>query len=301
MDNCILTAGIRMAKIRDILLMAVVALTLLCSCHSLSKVLKSSDRDYKLEVAKQYYAMGKYNDCYLLLDNVLPALRGTKAGDEALFMAGMCKFNTRDYDSAAELFKRYYGKSYRNGDHVDEARYYSACSYYESTYPVRLDQSATYEAIKEIQSAMESNPDSKYYASLQDMLFKMQDRLVEKEYLAAKLYYDLGDYFLNCLMGGSNYEACVVTAQNAINDYPYSVRKEDFAILILRAKYHLAESSVESKKYERYNDTVDEYYGFVNEYPQSKFLKEAKSIFDKSEKELHSKRLRQYATEEDDV
>ena len=94
-----------MAKIRDILLMAVVALTLLCSCHSLSKVLKSSDRDYKLEVAKQYYAMGKYNDCYLLLDNVLPALRGTKAGDEALFMAGMCKFNTRDYDSAAELFK----------------------------------------------------------------------------------------------------------------------------------------------------------------------------------------------------
>ena len=102
-------------------------------------------------------------------------------------------------------------------------------------------------------------------------------------------------------MGGSNYEACVVTAQNAIHDYPYSVRKEDFAILILRAKYHLAESSVESKKYERYNDTVDEYYGFVNEYPQSKFLKEAKSIFDKSEKELNSKRLKQYATEEDDV
>ena len=286
-----------MAKIKDSLLVLAAALIVLTSCHSLNTVLKSSDRDYKLEMAKRYYAEGKYNNAYILLDNVLPALRGTKAGDEALFMAGMCKFNTHDYDGAAELFKRYYTKSYRNGEFVDEARYYTACSYYESTYPVRLDQSATYQAIKEIQSAMESNPNSKRYAALQDMLFKMQDRLVEKEYLSAKLYYDLGDYFLNCLQGGSNYEACVVTAQNAIKDYPYSPRKEDFAILILRAKFHMAESSVENKKYERYSDTVDEYYGFVNEYPQSKFLKEAKNIFDKSEKELHSKRLRQYTTE----
>ena len=271
---------------------------LMSSCHSISTVLKNTDRDYKLETAKRYFAEGKYANAFMLLENVLPSLRGTQAGDEALFLAGMCKFSMRDYDAAAELFKRYYSRSYPNGKFVDEVRYYSAVSYFESTYPVRLDQTATYDAIKEIQAAMEHNPESKHYEALQQMLFKMQDRLVEKEYLAAKLYYDLGDYFLNCLMGGSNYEACVVTAQNAIKDYPYSPRKEDFAILILKAKYHLAESSVDSKKYERYNDTVDEYYGFVNEFPQSKFMQDAKSIFDKADKELHSKRLQQYATEE---
>lgn len=268
------------------------------SCHSLNTVLKSNDRDYKLEMAKRYYAEGKFANAYLLFDNILPALRNTKAGDEALYLAGMCKYNSHDYDSASEIFKRYYTRSYPNGDFVDEARYYSALSYFESTYPVRLDQSATYEAIKEIQAAMEHNPSSKHYPALKEKLFQMQDRLVEKEYLAAKLYFDLGDYFLNCLQGGSNYEACVVTARNAINDYPYSPRKEDFAIMILRAKYLLAERSVESKKYERYNDTIDEYYGFVNEFPQSKFMKEAKNIFNKSEKELHSKRLQQYAVDE---
>ena len=273
----------------------------MCSCHSVSTVLKSNDRDYKLEVAKQLYAEGKYGNAYLLLDNVLPALRNTKAGDEALFMAGMCKFYTSDYDAASEIFKRYYTRSYPAGDFVDEARYYSALSYYESTYPVRLDQSATYEAIKEVQAAMEYNPNSKHYDAMREMLFKMQDKLVEKEYLAAKLYFDLGDYFLNCLQGGSNYEACVVTARNAINDYPYSPRKEDFAILILKAKYQLAESSIESKKYERYNDTIDEYYGFVNEFPQSKFMNDAKTIFEKSEKELRSKRLRQYANEDNEA
>lgn len=273
-------------------------MALLVSCHSISTVLKSPDRDYKFEVAKQMYAEGKYGNAFLLLDNILPGMRNTAAGDEALFMAGMCKFNMHDYDSASELFRRYYGKSYPRGRFVDEAHYYSALSYYESTYPVRLDQSATYEAIREIQNAMDSNPDSKHYEALRDMLFQMQDRLVEKEYLAAKLYFNLGDYFLNCLMGGSNYEACVVTAQNAIKDYPYSPRKEDFAILILKAKYHLAERSVESKKYERYSDTVDEYYGFVNEFPQSKFLKEARQIYEKSNQAIHSKQLQKYATDD---
>ena len=83
-------------------------------------------------------------------------------------------------------------------------------------------------------------------------------------------------------MGGSNYEACIITAQNAIRDYPYTRRKEDFSILILRAKYDLAVRSVESKMNERYNDTIDEYYGFVNEFPKSKYLNEAKKIYDKA-------------------
>ena len=272
--------------------------TLLTSCHTINTVLKSNDREYKFEVAKQMYAQGKYANAYIVLDNILPSMRNTKAGDEALFLAGMCKFYSQDYDAASEIFKRYYTRSYPFGQFVDEARYYTALSYYESTYPVRLDQSATYDAMREIQNAMENNPDSKYYNALKEMLFQLQDRIVEKEYLAAKLYFDLGDYFLNCLMGGSNYEACVVTAQNAIRDYPYSPRKEDFAILVLKAKYQLAQSSVESKKYERYSDTVDEYYGFVNEFPQSRFLNDAKQIYEKSEKELRSKRLQQYVPDE---
>lgn len=300
MVKCI-SADISNMALRKLFFVFASAVIMLTSCHNVSTVLKSTDRDYKLEMAKRYFADGKYANAFMLIENVLPSLRGTQAGDEALFMAGMCKFNTKDYDAASELFKRYYSRSYPNGNYIDAVRYYSALSYFESTYPVRLDQSATYDAIKEIQAAMDNNPESKHYDALQQMLFKMQDRLVEKEYLAAKLYFDLGDYFLNCLMGGSNYEACVVTAQNAIKDYPYSPRKEDFAILILKAKYHLAESSVESKKYERYNDTVDEYYGFVNEFPQSRFMQDAKSIFNKADKELRSKKLQQYATDEDEV
>ena len=87
-------------------------------------------------------------------------------------------------------------------------------------------------------------------------------------------------------MGGSNYEACIITAQNGIKDYPYSKRKEDFSILILKAKYDLATSSIENKKKERLNDAIDEYNGFVNEYPKSKYLNEAKRIYDKAKEAI---------------
>lgn len=287
-----------MTQLRNIFCILVVAVGLLSSCHSINSITKNPDIFYKFEVAKQQFAEGKYRNAALILDNILPAMRNTASGDEAMFLMGMCNYNVHDYDAASEVFKRYYNRSYPRGRYVDEARFYAAKSYCESTLPAKLDQSETIVAIKELQAAMESNPNSKYYDDMQTLLFQMQDKLVEKEYLSAKLYFDLGDYFLNCLQGGSNYEACVVTAKNAINDYPYSPRKEDFAILILRAKCQLADRSVEQKKYERYSDTVDEYYGFVNEFPQSKYLKDAKSIFEKAQKELRSKRLEKYANEQ---
>ena len=67
-------------------------------------------------------------------------------------------------------------------------------------------------------------------------------------------------------------------------DYPYTSRREEFAILILRAKFALARLSVEEKKEERYHNAIDEYYGFVTEYPESKYLKEAQDLFDKARK-----------------
>ena len=35
-----------------------------------------------------------------------------------------------------------------------------------------------------------------------------------------------------------------------------------------------------------YREAVDEYYAFVNEFPESKYSKEAEDIFRKSQKEL---------------
>ena len=55
-----------------------------------------------------------------------------------------------------------------------------------------------------------------------------------------------------------------------MKDYPYSRLREDFAVLLMKSKFELAQQSVETKKLERFPDAEDECYGFINEYPDSK-------------------------------
>ena len=131
-----------------------------------------------------------------------------------------------------------------------------------------------------VQFFLEYFPNSAKKEEAQNMVFALQDKLVLKEYMSARLYYNLGNY------RGNNYLSCVITAQNALKDYPYTNLREELSILILRAKYELAVYSVEEKKTERYRETVDEYYAFKNEFPESKYLKDAERIFKESQKIL---------------
>ncbi len=128
-------------------------------------------------------------------------------------------------------------------------------------------KSTDYEAIQELQMFMEYFPTSSRRQDAQQMIFDLQDKLVMKDYLAAKLYYDLGSYTGNSTYSttGNNYLSCIVTAQNALKDYPYTKMREDLSILVLRAKYDMAKASVEEKKEERMRETIDEYYSFKNE------------------------------------
>jgi outer membrane protein assembly factor BamD len=132
---------------------------------------------------------------------------------------------------------------------------------------------------------MEYFPNSSRKTEAQLMIFGLQDKLVMKEYLSAKLYYDLGTYTGNASqtadlkINGNNYLACITTAQNILKDYPYTAMREEVAILLLRAKYKLGSESVLEKKEERMRETIDEYYAFKNEYPESKYIKEVENIY----------------------
>ncbi len=252
---------------------------LLSSCsNSYNALFRTQDYDYKYEAAKQCYAAGKYVQCYQLLDELVRMLKGSDRAEESLFMLGMCHFNLRDYETAALYFERYY-KTYPKGEYTELARYYNGrASFLQSPDP-RLDQTPTYTAINALQDFLDYYPYSERRNEVNDMIYQLQDRLVQKEYAAAKLYYNLGSYIGNSLHGGSNYEACIVTAENALKTYPYTVLREDLYMLILRARYKLALNSVDAKMSERYSQTVDEYFGFRNEFPDSKYIKEADNIY----------------------
>jgi len=243
---------------------------LLASCaQEFTKVYKTENTQYKYEYAKECYAEGKFAQAITLLTGLINIEKGTDNAQESLYMLAMAEYNSMDYEGAAQAFKRYY-QSYPKGYLAEMAHYYEGQSLYMGTPEPRLDQSMTVTAIAAFQTYLDLYPDGKLKDEAQKRLFELQDKLVLKELYSAKLYFNLGTYFGNCTEGGNNYEACIVTSQNALKDYPYSNLREDFSVLIMKSKFELAEQSVEAKKLERYQDAEDECYGFINQYPDSK-------------------------------
>ena len=139
-------------------------------------------------------------------------------------------------------------------------------------------------AINAYQEFIDYFPESSYKERAQKRMYELQDKLILKEYLSAKLYYNLGDYFGNCLYGGSNYEACIVTSENTLKTYPFTSMREDFAILILKSKFELAQRSVEEKRIDRYREAEDECYVFINEFPESNERPTAEKYLEKCKK-----------------
>lgn len=255
---------------------------LFTSCNSYNNILKAEDYDYKYEAAKEYFAAKQYSRCVQLFefDNVVLNMKGTEQGEESVMLLAMSYFNMRDYETAGSCFERYY-KTYPKGMYTELARYYAGLSAYKLSPDPRLDQTSTYSAISRLQEYLEYYPYSDRREEVSDMIFQLQNILVEKELKTVKLYYDLGTYIGNCPTNtdGNNYEACIVTAENALKSYPYTTHREELYIYILRARYRLAINSVPSKAEERLRDAIDEYYGFKNEFPESLYMKEAEQIF----------------------
>jgi len=248
----------------------VLATLLLSGCATeYNNVFKTYDNAFKYEYAKECFAKGKYVRASTLLQDLVTLQKGTDNAQESLYMLAMAEYCSKDYEGASATFKKYF-TSYPKGDYAELAEFYVGQSLYLSTPEPRLDQSQTVAAISAFQEYLDLFPNAKYKSEAQQRLFELQDKLVQKELYSAQLYYDMGQYFGNCTFGGNNYEACIITAQNALKDYPYTSLREKFAILVMKSKYELAEQSVEEKKLERFQDAEDECYGFLNEFPDSK-------------------------------
>ncbi len=258
---------------------------LMCSCAAeFNNVYKSPDNDYKYEFAKQCFAEGKFQQAISLLQDVVTFRKGTDTAEESLYLLALSQYCNHDFEAASATFKKYYA-TYPKGVFAEQAAFNVGQSLYESTPEPRLDQTPTVGAINAYQQFLDVFPDSKLRAEAQQRLFDLQDNLVKKEYLSAELYYNLGGYFGNINANTeSNYEACIITAQNALKTYPYTKLREEFAVLIMRSKFDLAENSSEEKKLERYRDAEDECYGFLNEYPDSKEASRANKYIAKCKK-----------------
>ena len=250
---------------------------LLAACGEYQSILKSKDPDYKYEKALEYFNEGRYVRSQTLLEDVASYFKGTERSEDVLIYLSRSYMGQKDFASAAEYYQAYI-RNYPKGKYIIEARFQVGHCYYLDSPDARLDQAVTQKSIKFFNEFVEYYPDSPYSEQAYREMNEMYDKLAYKEYLSAKLYYNLGSYL------GNNYLSAEIVAQNALRDYPSNKYQEELSWIILQAKYQQAVHSIPEKLAERTRNTIDEYYNFTTEFPQSKHRSQADRIFNNMKK-----------------
>ncbi len=243
---------------------------LLASCSKYEKILKSDDIQLKYDKAFEYYEDKQYVKSGTLFQYLIPVYKATDKAAKVEFYYAKSLYGQRDYILAGYHFGEF-AKNYGNSTYAEEAVFLHAyCFYLHSPRPT-LDQNYTYKAIEGFTMFQVKYPKSDKIPESKEILDELSGKLAEKAYINAKLYYDLGYY-----------KSSIVALRNTINEYPNSSFREELMFLLLKSNFLLAENSISSKKKERYQNTIDEYYSFIDEFPDSKYNKEANKMYNNS-------------------
>lgn len=253
---------------------ALVLLLMLFSCSGYEKVLKSDDYQLKYRKALEFYQKEDYVRAGAILDQCASVMRGTSQADTVYFYQAMSHYKQRDYILSARYFS-IFTRTYGLSPFAEEADYMAAyCQYLLSPRP-ELDQTVTEQAIQAFQLYKIRYPEGAWAKDAESHISTMREKLVEKSFISAKLYFTLEDY-----------KASLVALNNSLLEYPESDFREELLFMVFKSSYLLAENSVLSKQKERYQDAVDSYYSFMAEFPESKYMREAKRYFKDTKKFL---------------
>ena len=180
----------------------------------------------------------------------------------------------RQYDVAGSFFKSLV-EQYPFGEYAEEATFLGALCDYNLAPRAELDQQNAKNAIEGFSVFVNRFPKSPRIAEAEGYLKVLQDRLVEKSYLSARLYYNM-----------KQYKAAVTALTNSLKEYSESKYREEMMYLKLHSLYLYAEKSIPARQKERFQETLDDYFSFMEEYPESKYSREVQRIYDSTARYL---------------
>lgn len=274
-----------MKLILQILLIFVVYLGF-TSCSDYNEVLKSDDYQRKIEAANNYYQKGvtpkvKYRKnpkaiakkgavrkskfrsgslqrSVALYEQIYQRMPKTAEGELGYFRIGKAYYYSGDYYMAG-YYLGMFPQRFPYSAKGEEALFLSAmCSVNNSPAPT-LDQTDTELAIRDLQSFIDRYPQSQLIDSCNNLIDGLRFKLEKKDYLSVLLYDKT-----------ENYNAASTSAETFVEDYPISMYREEIMKIAVENSYLLAKNSVETKKEERINNTIERYNNFVSQFPQSK-------------------------------
>lgn len=249
------------------------------ACSKFQRVLKSDSVDEKYKAAVEYYDAGKYEKSTIILEELLPLLRGRPEAEKASYLFAQGEFKQQYYELSAFQF-RLFGETYPRSAYAEEAAYLYTRSLYLSSPKFDLDQTSTISALEAIRDFQARYPESQFRQNAQEMSEELTAKLELKAFEGARLYAKIrySPFYLG---------AAVTALTSFLKDYPSSRYAEEAAYLRIVAQHEQARQSVPEKQRERYLEAVAFYQGLVDQFPQSKYLRDAENHYDDAQKQLN--------------
>lgn len=248
------------------------------------KVLKSSDYTLKYRTACEYYETGKYQRAAALYEQAAMYYRGLPQDDSLNFFLAKSYFKYGDIYSAEYYFSQFCN-AFPRSPFIEEAYFLHVISLYEQTHRYELDQAPSYKTLSAIDEFLYAYPRSEYVARCNEMKETLLQRIDEKQYEAAKLYYLTEDY-----------KAATAALRTSMRDYPDSRFREEILYLMVASAYKYAEQSYQHLQKDRYQAVIDEYYNFVSEFPESKHRKEVERMFENASRQVRKEQTKDAPT-----
>ncbi len=238
---------------------------------SLTKILKNPDPAYKLRIAEQFYVKKKYTKAQTIYEDIMPYYKTGKEFEDIYYKYAYCAYNQADYMNAENLFKSYL-EIFPNSTKAEEVDYMRAYSYYKQSPKPELDQTNTQKAIGMMQVFINTHPGSPRIKEANEIIDKCRAKLETKDYKSAVLYYDL-----------SQFRAAGVAFTTLLNDYPESLKADEYKLWVIKSYFRYAEMSVEEKKVERFEQVINECHEFTDRFPDSKLKKDSDNFLQQSQ------------------
>ncbi|HQW05164.1 MAG: outer membrane protein assembly factor BamD [Flavobacteriales bacterium] len=236
---------------------------LLPGCSEFNKALKSTDLDYKMQVAEKYIAKESYDRAIPLLEELIVLTRGSERSEKVNYLHAHCTYLMKDYTLAAYYLANFV-RTFPKSQYAEECAFLSAYCQYQNSPGYELDQSDTRNAMEQMQLFLVRYPNSSLKDSCNTLIDGMRTKLEAKAFHGAQQYHKM-----------RNYQASSVAFKNFNREWPNSKYREDALFFILKSDHELALNSVESKKLERLNEAIKSYHNFADAFPQSVLLPDA--------------------------
>lgn len=255
-----------------------IVIIILASCSSkFSKIVKSTDNEYKLKMAENYYAQKKYTNAFTLFEELFPVFKGTAKFEDLYYKYALTSFNLKDFESAENFFKTFV-ETFPNSANAEEADFMRALSFYKQSPKAELDQTNTLKAMGQMQVFINTHPTSARVPEAISIIDESRAKLEAKDFKNAELYFNMGYY-----------KAAAIAYASLPDNFPDTHLGDDYKLRAIKSYFLYAQNSVEEKQSERFDKVVSECIDFTDRFPESKLLKAVDSYKTQSLNHLNNK------------